>query len=116
MCGFRAGEAVVRELSGEPGFADYADWWRRSFEFNSDAYLKVAQGYALVPTYDDDELDYLFSLIEDERLDGTFSQYRTPVVMWEAILRHGPRIARENPGVHRKLSKIREMSFSATQG
>ncbi len=93
------------------GFAEYTRWWQESFEFNSDDYLQVAQGFALVPTYTDDELDYLFSLIEDEILEGTYNQYKSPRLMWGAFLRHKERIARERPELHRKIL-TRKLSLS----
>jgi flavin-dependent dehydrogenase len=114
MCGYHAANAVASELNGENGFEQYTTWWQKSFEFNSDDYLKVAQGYALVPTYSDDELDYLFSLIEDEVLEGTFSQYKTPKVMWSAMLMHKERIAREKPNLYKKVCTIDTMSLSTT--
>ena len=110
-CGYRAGSAVCQELSGMDGFAEYTRWWQESFEFNSDDYLQVAQGFALVPTYTDDELDYLFSLIEDEILEGTYNQYKSPRLMWGAFLRHKERIARERPELHRKIL-TRKLSLS----
>ena len=112
MCGYHAANAVAGELEVENGFEQYTSWWQKSFEFNSDDYLKVAQGYALVPAYSDGELDYLFSLTEDEVLEGTFSQYKTPKVMWASILRHKDKIGRENPDLYKKISKIDEMSLS----
>ena len=112
MCGYHAANAVVNELHGENGFEQYTAWWQKSFEFNGDDYLKVAQGYALVPAYSDDELDYLFSLTEDEVLEGTFSQYKTPKVMWGAILKHKERIAREKPDLYQKVCTIDKMSLS----
>jgi flavin-dependent dehydrogenase len=114
MCGYHAANAVARELQGENGFEQYTNWWQKSFEFNSDDYLKVAQGYALVPTYSDDELDYLFSLVEDEVLEGTFSQYKTPKILWSAILRHQDKIARDKPGLYQKVCTIDTMSLSTT--
>jgi len=114
MCGYHAGKAVFKELNEENGFEQYAAWWQQSFEFNSDDWLQVAQGYALVPVYSDNELDYLFSLIEDETLKGTFSQYTTPGLMWDAILRHKERIAREQPKLYAKANKIRDMSLSSS--
>lgn len=78
MCGYHAANAIFKELKGEKGFEDYEEWWRGAFEFNSDEYLRVSQGYALVPTYTDEELDYLFGLTENEILEGTYSQYKTP--------------------------------------
>ena len=112
MCGYHAASAVVNELHGENGFEQYTAWWQKSFEFNGEDYLKVAQGYALVPAYSDDELDYLFSLTEDQVLEGTFSQYKTPKVMWGAILKHKERIAREKPDLYQKVCTIDKMSLS----
>jgi len=114
MCGYHAANAIASELNGENGFEQYTTWWQKSFEFNSDDYLKVAQGYALVPAYSDGELDYMFSLTEDEVLEGTFSQYKTPKVMWASILRHKDKIAREKPDLYKKVSKIDKMSLSTT--
>ncbi|MFC1591101.1 NAD(P)/FAD-dependent oxidoreductase [Thermodesulfobacteriota bacterium] len=114
MCGYHAGNAVARELDGHNGFTQYASWWQQSFEFNSDDYLKVAQGYALVPAYTDDELDYLFALVGDEVLQGTFSQYTTPGLLWASILRHKDRISAERPELYEKVKKIGEMSLSAS--
>ncbi len=111
-CGFQAGHAVVKELNGSEGFEQYTRWWQNSFEFNSDDYLQVAQGFALVPTYLDDELDYLFALIEDETLQGTFSQYVTPKLMWGAILRHRDRIIKERPEIHEKIKNNGRLSLS----
>lgn len=103
MCGYRAGDAVFQELAGERGFEQYTQWWQTSFEFNSDEYLRVAQGFALVPTYTDNELDYLFALIEDEVLEGTYNQYKSPRLMWDAILKHRDRIAQERPDLYAKI-------------
>jgi len=105
---------VASELNGDNGFEQYTTWWQKSFEFNSDDYLKVAQGYALVPAYADDELDYLFSLAEDEVLQGTFSQYKTPKLMWASILKHKDKIAREKPHLYKKVCTIDKMSLSTT--
>lgn len=102
-CGFRAGHAVVRECSGEPGFEEYTRWWQDSFEFNGEDFMQVARGFALVPTYTDDELDYLFGLIENETLEGTYNQYKTPRLMWDAILSHRERIQRENQELYNKI-------------
>ncbi len=102
-CGFRAGRAAAEELTGGSGFADYTRWWQRSFEFNGDDWMQVAQGFALVPAYTDDELDYLFGLIEGEVLEGTYNQYRSPRLMWGAILQHTERIRAERPALHAKI-------------
>ncbi len=112
MCGFHAARAVRTELSGAEGFKHYTDWWQRSFEFNSDAVLRVAQGYALVPTYTDDELDYLFGLVEHETLPGSYSQYTTPKYMWDAIGAKKEIIGRERPELLAKINNNMNISLS----
>ena len=102
-CGCRAAKAMADELCGRDGFAQYTRWWQQSFEFNGDDWLQVAQGFALVPTYTDDELDYLFGLIVHETLEGTYNQYKSPRLMWGAILKHGDRIKSERPDLHAKI-------------
>jgi digeranylgeranylglycerophospholipid reductase len=105
-CGFRAAHAIARELEGEKGFETYTKWWLDSFEFNSDGVLQVGQGYALVPTYTDEEIDYLFALLKNEVLEGTFSQYKTPKLMWNSILQNKDRIIKERPALHDKIRKV----------
>jgi flavin-dependent dehydrogenase len=114
MCGFQAGNAVCKELAEESGFEQYAKWWQETFEFNSDAALQVAQGFALVPTYTDDELDYLFALTEDEVLEGSYSQYKSPKLMWGSILRHRERIACEQPGLYEKINNNNKLTLRDT--
>ena len=114
MCGYHAGKAVVKELTGEKGFEEYTRWWQKSFEFNGPEALRVAQGYALVPTYRDDELDYLFALTEDEVLEGTISQYKSPRLLWDSILRHKEKISRERPELYEKIKRNHEMTLKGT--
>ncbi len=106
-CGLWAAEAVAKELEGLNGFVEYTRKWLDSFEFNSEGMMRVQQGYALIPAYTDDEIDYLFSLCKDVTLEGTWSQYKTPKLMWDAILRDPDRIKKERPGLLDKIKSIR---------
>jgi digeranylgeranylglycerophospholipid reductase len=112
MCGFHAARAVSVELEGKEGFKQYTDWWQKAFEFNSDAVLRVAQGYALVPTYSDDELDYIFGLVEQDKLPGSYSQYNTPKYMWDAIFAKKERIGKERPELLTKINNNMNISLS----
>ncbi len=112
MCGYHAAYSVVDEIKGIRGFENYTKWWRDAFEFNSEDYLRVSQGYALVPIYTDDEIDYLFSLIENERLEGTYSQYKTPQLIWDAILANREQIETEAPQIYAKITKMNQISLS----
>lgn len=102
-CGYRAGYAVAREIAGNAGFDAYTRWWQQSFEFNGDDFMQVARGFALVPTYTDDELDYLFGLVENETLEGTYNQYKSPRLMWGAVMRYSEQIKKERPHLFQKI-------------
>ena len=112
LCAHHAADAIIKELQGEDGWADYTKWWQDSFEFNSNEYMRVAQGYALVPVYTDDELDYLFGLIEGECLFGTYSQYKTPALIWDSIHKYDEKIKAERPEIFAKMEKMNQMSLS----
>jgi flavin-dependent dehydrogenase len=114
MCGFYAATAVFMELNSQSGFAQYTQWWQRAFEFNGPDALRVAQGYALVPAYSDDELDYLFGLVEAELLPGSYSQYHTPKYMWDAILAHREQICSERPELLRKIEGSMNLTINDT--
>ena len=105
MCGYKAIEALADELAGKKGFENYTRWWLSSFEFCGDDFLQVAQGYALIPTYTDEELDYLFALAENKEFPGTYSQYKTPKLMWDAFLEEKERIKKEKPDLYEKIQK-----------
>jgi flavin-dependent dehydrogenase len=105
-CGFNAGSAVASELSGKEGFNRYTAWWQTAMEFNRPGVLQIGQALALAPGYTDDELDYLFSLAEDDALEGTANVYRSPVLIWAAVLRHRNRIALERPQLNERIERI----------
>lgn len=102
-CGLWAAEALVKEFDGKPGFADYTKIWQDTFEFNDDGMMQVQSGYALIPYYSDEQVVYLFSLLDDVTLDGSWSQYASPRMMWNAIHKHDDRIKKERPDVWDKI-------------
>ena len=107
MCGFQGGNAVYAELGGADGFRRYGRWWRDSFEFNHPELLKtLAVTPALkIGRYSDEEIDYLFSLIDGEELEGTCSQYRSGIAIWKAILRHSETLREERPELYAKMER-----------
>lgn len=111
LCAFKAAAAIEKELYGKNGFEEYTVWWNDSFEFCGEQYLRVAQGYALVPVYSDDEVDYLFSLVEGETFEGTYSQYKTPKLMWDGIRSHEDKIKTESPDTYQKILRINQMTL-----
>jgi len=112
LCGHYAGNAVKEELEGKEGFKKYTQWWKNAFEFNSDEYLRVSQGYALVPVYTDDELNYLFSFFDGVRLEGTYSQYKTPKLIWDEINKHSEQIKTERKSLYDKIQRNGQLTLT----
>jgi digeranylgeranylglycerophospholipid reductase len=110
-CGFWAADAVAKELEGKKGFEQYTKKWLDSFEFNSEGMMRVQQGYALIPTYTDDEIDYLFTLCEGVTLDGSWSQYKSPKLIWGTILKDPDKIKRERPALFQKIKSVRSSAL-----
>jgi len=104
-CGVWAADAVAKELEGKKGFEEYTDKWIKAFEFNDDLKTRTVTGFSLIPYYTDDEVEYLFSLLNDVTLDGVWSQYKSPVMMWDAILKNSEKIQREHHEIWKKINK-----------
>ena len=110
MCGFHAGNAIAKELNGEAGFEEYTRWWKDAFEFNCDdpaELLKVYGAINIKRTLADDEIDYLFEMIQGEQHSGHFNQYEVPKNFWNAVLKHDDEIRKDNPALYEKMSEIR---------
>jgi flavin-dependent dehydrogenase len=115
MCGFQGGNAVLREINGEPGFKDYTTWWLSSFEFHREEELIGAVSNLLAATlYTEEDLDYMYSLAEGEVLDGTYNQWKQHKRVWGAIIKHEDRIAQEQPMLHEKIKKFQERKKTLT--
>ena len=111
MCGHHAAHAVRKAIDGAGGIDDYLRWWQQSFEFLNPDIHRIAQGYAINPYYDDEEIDYLISLVEGEVYEGSINQYKIPKMLWEAIFRHKDRILKERPALNEKIEQIQKMTL-----
>lgn len=109
MCGYHAANAVNDELNNKNGFEEYTIWWNKSFDFNHGDPLEFVKLYGALgmrPNYCDDELDYMFSLLENEILSGDFSQFQIPKTVWKSILSHKSQIQSERPELWNKIIPI----------
>ena len=114
MCGYHAGQAMLKELEGKEGLESYIQWWKDSFEFLNPQIHRISQGYAINPYYEDEEINYLFSLVEGEAIEGTINQYKIPRLLWDAIFRHKNRIQQERPLLGRKIEGIQTMTLQGS--
>jgi len=110
MCGYHAAHALLKELEGKDGITDYINWWQQSFEFNNPEIHRVAQGFAINPYYEDEEIDYLFNLVAGENFAGTINQYKIPKMLWDSIFQRRERIQKEKPELFQKIEGIHEMT------
>jgi flavin-dependent dehydrogenase len=109
MCGFHGGNALMKEMTREGGFEEYTKWWQDSFEFHREEELRLCSSiFNAAALYTDDEVDYLFALTEDEVLEGAYSQWKQPKLMWRSILRHKEKMAKEMSELYGKIKKYHE--------
>ncbi len=114
MCGYHAANAVKSELEGKNGFEEYTSWWNGAFDFNRtefNEFINLYGSLTMMPKYSDDELDYLFSLLEGKVLGGNFSQFEVPKTVWSAILAYKDQIQKERPSLFDKIKKIDQLKI-----
>ena len=114
MCGYHAANAVKNELEGKNGFEQYTGWWNEAFDFNRTEFSEFIDLYGsltMMPKYSDDEIDYLFSLLEGKVLDGDFSQFEVPKKVWRHILSYKAQIQSEKPLLFEKIKKVYQLNL-----
>jgi len=111
-CALWAVDAIEKEFNGQPGFEEYTKKWLETFEFNDDGMLQVQAGYALIPFYTDEEVEYLFSLLDGVTMPGNWSQYASPRMMWNEIHKHDNRIQSERPEIWKKINMQQSKTLS----
>ncbi|RMF97308.1 MAG: NAD(P)/FAD-dependent oxidoreductase [Candidatus Schekmanbacteria bacterium] len=88
MCGFRAAKAAKMELEGKNGKDDYREFWRNSFNWNKNPqamadYLKIGFFY---PFFNNEELDYLFGLVDGKTFEGVHDPYQQVNKLFDILL------------------------------
>lgn len=106
MCGVKSAEAIIEEIGGGEGFAKYRKFWSKSFEFNDANILySTARGFG-IRRFADDEIDFLFSLVDNEVLDGTINHFKVGETMLSEFVKRLDIIKRKRPDVAEKLSQF----------
>jgi len=101
--GYRAAHAALATLETGKGLDDYAQYWRDTFEYCWPGEIdKALQGFGL-HKLDDEELDYIFSLTDNEEYFGYVSENTAPDVMKKGIMSHIDQIRKERPETAQKI-------------
>jgi hypothetical protein len=102
-CGFQAVKAIIKELAGHQGYAEYIAWWQNAFAFNTPEYIKLNQGiYPVNRICSDEEVDYLYQLfagkigIPQLMIERNLERLKRPAQLYEKNLR-APEEHRELP-------------------
>jgi flavin-dependent dehydrogenase len=107
MYGFRAAKAAAKELKKGNGFAEYVDYWKASYEYLRPG--KMVDGI-IIPlgfiTLEDEELDYLFALLEPQKIKSYYDEFDIPQNIISAIRSHLSRIRQEKPDLARKIETL----------
>jgi flavin-dependent dehydrogenase len=103
--GYRAAHAALKVLATGTGYDDYTDFWRESFEYCWPGEIeKALRGFGL-HMMSDAELDYIFSLTDNEEYPGYVSENTAPDIMKKAIMSHIEQIRREKPAIAEKIER-----------
>lgn len=107
MYAFRAAKAAAKELKEGNGLGDYVRYWKDSYEYHSvekrDEACRTALG---IPTLTDDELDYLFALLETQKIRSYYDEFDAPKHIIAAIRNHLPRIRKDRPDLAEKIDGL----------
>ena len=108
MCGYRGAKAAREELEGRKGFDDYNKFWQDFFEFNDKKMLERSCRGAWFRNLKDDDIDYLYSLLEGEFIDGYINHFEAGSKLLEILEKKIDRIKKERP----KIAEIMESFYS----
>jgi len=107
MYGFRAAKAAAKELREGNGLTDYVRYWKNSYEYNSPEKRDEACRTALgIPKLTDDEIDYLFALLEPQKIRSYYDEFDAPQHIIAAIRNHLPWIRKDRPDLAGKIDEL----------
>jgi len=109
MCGHKAAHAITlafRENKlNRDGVESYLTWWKETFPDFHD-YKDFLGLFAMFEVMEEDDINYLFSLLEGENLEPTLNPYRAGKIMNGVVMSKIGQIEKENPTFMAKLQKL----------
>lgn len=105
MYGYRAAKAILNVLATGKGYDEYTNFWRESFEYCWPGEIeKALRGFGL-GLMSDSDLDYIFSLTDNEQYPGYVSENTAPEIMKKAILSHLDQMRKERPDIAKTIEQ-----------
>jgi flavin-dependent dehydrogenase len=115
-CGYRAGLSVAKAVKEdkEAGLKDYVNWWQNSIEYVRNPSIMNNLRKAIEGSFDkyftEEEVDYLFSLIDNEMFPGVMNPFTMFDATVDAFLKHQDIIQKERPSLLKKIEEWIGMS------
>jgi len=103
--GYRAGKGVLDELKGDPGLDEYTDYWKNTYEYLEPGRTERANWGYVIYVLDDDDLDYLFKLMDNKILKGYY-EWKVMDYVRQVLEAELPRIAKERPSLVPKIKNL----------
>lgn len=110
MCGYWAANASKEELEGRSGFNNYNRLWNKHFIFNDKKMLEQSCRGAWFRTLNDDEINYLYSLIDGIMIDGYINHFSSGENILLALRKYLDRIKKERPDIATKMEEFYKLS------
>ena len=110
MYGHSAANAVASFLSTGKGLDDYVAFWKKTFGYNQPGAIEAAVQAFGLHVLQDDEIDYLFSLTENETYKGYVNEHSSKETTMGALRTHMEEIKRDRPDLAEKIGKFDQVS------
>jgi len=106
MSGLKAANAITtafrdNKLNRE-GVKSYITWWEETFP-NSENYEEMVSLFLLFELLQEEEINYLFSLLAEKPLERTLNPYRVNQIINGVLMQKMNQIQKENPALLAKL-------------
>jgi hypothetical protein len=84
------------------GVKSYITWWEETFP-NADNYDEIVYLFIIVELLQEEEVNYIFSLLAEKPLDSTLNPYRVNQIINGVLMQKMSQIQIENPTLMAKL-------------
>jgi flavin-dependent dehydrogenase len=106
MSGLKAANAITtafrdNKLNRE-GVKSYITWWEETFP-NSENYEEMVSLFIIFELLQEEEINYIFSLLAEKPLDSTLNPYRVNQIINGVLMQKMNQIQKENPALLAKL-------------
>jgi hypothetical protein len=106
MGGLKAAHAITTAFRdnkiNREGVQSYITWWENTFP-KGENYRDIITLFGIFELMDEDDVNYLFSLLDEKPLDVTLNPYRANQIINQVIMEKVAQIQKENPQFLAKL-------------